>query len=67
MKRNWGKLKEDKCPVFNCKTNGVKTKLEKDYLVLRCPKCKGEWKLECYAPMDISWIELKKPERNVND
>ena len=61
MTRNWKKLDELKCPVIGCITNGRKTTLNDRGIILDCPKCKGEWRLGCYSPMDIVWIETKKP------
>ena len=72
MIRNWKKLNESKCPVIGCITNGRKTKLNGGGIILNCPKCKGEWGLKCYSPMDIVWVEIKKPlllnnKENINE
>jgi len=52
---------EQKCPVIGCTTKGVKTQLIEDGVNSTCPKCQGEWSLDIGAPMDICWIETKKP------
>lgn len=61
-KRSWYKLYDHKCPVIGCLTNGRKTRLIKNGNIWKCPKCGGSWRLTSYAPMDICWVEIKKPK-----
>ena len=61
MKMNWANLLRDRCPVVGCKVGGRKTQLVVVGTTSQCPECGGEWSMEIPAPMDLTWIEVKKP------
>ena len=50
------------CPTINCKDGNNKTKLnEISPLHYNCSKCKGEWEFAISSPLDMGWLEIKKP------
>ncbi len=50
------------CPTINCKDGRNKTKLhEIGPLHFICPTCQGEWEFVISSPLDMGWLEIKKP------